>query len=103
MWHNGDSLQERIETRRRPASGRQSAGLDFRSRHPLADCVFKNIERAEIKGRFRGEICVVGHDERHTVENLCFQNVVRFGKTVTAESPDVTITEYTRNIRFETK
>ena len=79
------------------------SGVKYTSAGRLADCVFKNINVAGIKGRFRGEICVVGHDEQHTVENLCFQNVVRFGKAVTADSPDVTINEYARNIRFETK
>lgn len=69
----------------------------------LAECTFTNIGVTGIEDSFRGEIHVVGYDENHTVEDLTFDNVTRFCKTVTAESPDVTIGNHTHNIRFETR
>ena len=40
---------------------------------------------------------------QHTVENLTFQNVTRFGQVVTADAPGVTLGEDTRNSRFESR
>ena len=66
----------------------------------LSDCVFKDIRVTGNGSRFRGEVCAVGADARHAVENLTFENVTRFGKTVTAEAPDVTVGAHTHNVRF---
>ena len=49
---------------------------------------------------FRGGIHVTGYDADHDVEGLAFENVTRFGKAVAADSPDVAIGPFTRNIRF---
>lgn len=77
------------------------SGVKYTAAGRLAECLFKNISVTGTEDNFRGEIRVVGYDEKHTVEDLTFENVVRFGKTVTAQSPDVTIGAHTRNIRFE--
>ncbi|MDD4786066.1 MAG: glycosyl hydrolase family 28 protein [Pirellulales bacterium] len=69
----------------------------------LSECVFKDISVTGRRENFRGEMRVVGYDEEHAVEDLTFENVVRFGEVATADSPDVTIGDHTRNIRFGTR
>jgi hypothetical protein len=79
------------------------SGKKYTAAGRLSDCLFKNIAVTGTPDNFRGEIHVVGHDEKHTVENLTFENVLRFGKSVAADSPNVTLGKHTRNIRFESR
>lgn len=66
----------------------------------VKDCSFKNIRLTGKAGDRRGLIYVAGADAQHTVENVIFENIVRFGTPTSATSPEVLIGPHTRNIRF---
>lgn len=67
----------------------------------LSECLFKDLAVTGNADNFRGMIFVAGHDAEHTVERLTFENVTRFGKTVTADDPNVTLGNHAHDIRFE--
>jgi len=77
-----------------------AGGKKYTEAGSLVDCVFKNISVSGTKGVFSGGICVVGRDDKHTVEDVVLDEVTLFGKAVSDESPAVTVGAHTRNIRF---
>jgi len=66
----------------------------------VRDCTFKDISLAGAAGGRPGEIFVAGADAEHTVENVTFENVTRFGQPTTADSPDVKIGPCASGVRF---
>ncbi|HUU22278.1 MAG TPA: glycosyl hydrolase family 28 protein, partial [Phycisphaerae bacterium] len=49
----------------------------------------------------QGLIKVHGLDAQHTVEGVTFQNVIRHGRRLTQDAPDVQINEFTKDITFK--
>jgi hypothetical protein len=66
----------------------------------VKDCVFRNIQITGKAGVQPGMIYVDGADAERPADNVTFENVRRFGTTVTGSSPDIMIGHYSRNIRF---
>jgi len=67
----------------------------------IRNCSFKDII---VTGGARGPlglVKVVGSDPEHIVENVVFENIVRYGERVTKDSPEVRVNEFTRNITFK--
>ena len=66
----------------------------------VKDCHFKNIFLSGKAGGRPGMIYVAGADAEHPVENVTFENVVRFGEQTLADSPDVCIGPHATNVEF---
>jgi hypothetical protein len=66
----------------------------------VEDCTFKNVRLVGKAGGRPGMIYVAGADAEHAVANVTFDNVTRFGKPTTADSPDVKIGPHASGVRF---
>jgi len=63
-------------------------------------CIFKDIVVSGQSGKSVGRITVQGPDPQHTIEDVVFQNVVRYGKPVLRDSPEVDVLGATKGISF---
>jgi hypothetical protein len=66
----------------------------------VSNCCFKDIRLTGNASGHPGRIYVSGVDAEHPVENVTFENVLRFGERVSGDSPDVLIGPHTSNITF---
>lgn len=62
---------------------------------------FKNVVVSGEAGDSLGLVKVHGSDAEHTVEGVTFENVIRYGRRLTNDCPDITINEYTKDIVFK--
>ncbi len=62
----------------------------------VRNVVFKDIALRGVAGN--ALIQVKGSDGNHTVEGVTFENVTRYGKRLTSDSPQMTIGPYTKDI-----
>lgn len=77
------------------------AGWDYKEPgRCVMDCHFKDLRLEGKPGSRRGLIYVAGADAQHRVEDIAFENVLRFGEATSATSPQVIIGPHTKNIRF---
>jgi hypothetical protein len=66
----------------------------------IKNILFKNIDVYGSTPGNLGDIYVSGADSAHDVENITFENVIRYGNITTLFSPGVYVGGYTHNIRF---
>ncbi len=66
----------------------------------VRDCLFRDIRVAGKAGTPPGAIFVAGADAKHPVDGVSFENVIRFGRVTTVDSPDVKIGPHARNVKF---
>lgn len=67
----------------------------------IRNCTFKNIV---ITGNSTGKLGLVsirGSDAEHTIENVVFDNIVRYGHKLTKDSPEIEINQFTKNIAIK--
>ena len=64
---------------------------DYTTGGSIENVVFRNVSVTGEKGAFCGEIWVKGRNADEAVRNVVFENVTRFGETVLADSPAVTV------------
>jgi len=77
--------------------------IDWEYKEPgqcVKDCHFKDIRVTGNPGNHPGCVYVSGVDAQHTVDDVTFENVDRFGERISEVSRDVTIGPHTSNIRF---
>jgi hypothetical protein len=61
---------------------------------------FRNVVVYGTTGGSLGAVYVAGADEAHPVQNVTFDHVVRYGRLLTACSPDLDLGPFTAGIRF---
>jgi len=66
----------------------------------IRNCVFKNISVQGDEAFKWGRIQVSGPDPQHSVKDVTFENVVRFGQPVTKDSPEVEVSGSAKGIEF---
>ena len=66
----------------------------------VKDCYFGNIILYGKPAIGQGIVYISGADPVHTVQNIRFKNLIRFGSKTFADSPDVIIGPYTEKIEF---
>jgi len=66
----------------------------------IRNLTFRNITCI---GPWQSSICIWGKDEEHDVQNVCFENVKINNELLDESYPQLSIGEFTRGIRFESK
>lgn len=93
---NGTGEKHLIElmTEPTPWTTNQKAGT-------IRNCSFKNIIVTGDSAGKLGLVSIRGLDAKHTVENIVFENIHRYGHKLTKDSPEVEINQFTKDITFK--
>ncbi|MHB1458399.1 MAG: glycosyl hydrolase family 28 protein [Armatimonadota bacterium] len=93
---NGEGQKHLIELMTEPTiwATKQTAGT-------IRNCSLKNIVVTGDSAGKMGLVSVRGSNPEHTIENVVFENIVRYGHKLAKDSPEVEINQFTKNITIK--
>ncbi|MHB1000019.1 MAG: glycosyl hydrolase family 28 protein [Armatimonadota bacterium] len=93
---NGEGQERLIELMTDPTiwAKKQTPGI-------LRNCHFKSITVTGDPGGNLGRISIRGSNPERTVEGITFEKIVRYGKKLTLDSPELDINQFTKDITIK--
>lgn len=90
---NGEGQKNLIELMTEPTiwAKKQTPGM-------IRNCSFENIIVNGEPTGILGLVSIRGSNTEHTIENVVFDNIVRYGNKLTKDSPEVEINQFTKDI-----